>query len=169
MNSTKTHLSVSATGDDLVFLWVVAHSPERCVGDHHLKTHKPPTAGNDAEDTEDVSNSISSNRNSNHHPRSGTAHCSLIWFKMFQTKKTRATTNILVGRYISVSAYMLSDISQYENFCWYWTNWGRIGLLYWFPWRFTIPVQEFFILQNDHVSSWRRSWFRCTEGSCLSD
>lgn len=40
----KTHLSVSATGDDLVFLWVVAHRPEHSVGDHHLKTHKPPTA-----------------------------------------------------------------------------------------------------------------------------
>lgn len=38
----ETNLSVSATGDDLVFLWVVAHRPEQRVGDHSIKTHKPP-------------------------------------------------------------------------------------------------------------------------------
>ena len=48
----KTHLSISATGNDLVFLWVVAHRPQECVGYHHLKTHKSPTGG-DAENPED--------------------------------------------------------------------------------------------------------------------
>lgn len=38
----KTHLSVSATGDDLKFLWMVAHSPEQCVGNHHLTNYESP-------------------------------------------------------------------------------------------------------------------------------
>lgn len=52
-SSHKTHLSVSATGDDLVYVWVVAHRPEQRVGDHHLKTHKPPAAGNLEEKDDD--------------------------------------------------------------------------------------------------------------------
>lgn len=38
----KTHLSISATGDDLKFLWMVAHSPEQGVGNHHLTNYESP-------------------------------------------------------------------------------------------------------------------------------
>lgn len=52
VNIPKTHLSVSATGNDLVFLWMVAHRPEDGVGNHHLKACKSPTGG-DAEEPVD--------------------------------------------------------------------------------------------------------------------
>lgn len=40
--SLDLYLSVSATGDDLVFLRVVTHNTEQGVGQDHLIPHKPP-------------------------------------------------------------------------------------------------------------------------------
>lgn len=48
--SRKTpHLPVRAAGEDLVDVWVVAHSPKQSGGDHHSQTHKTPAGGEESE------------------------------------------------------------------------------------------------------------------------
>lgn len=48
-NRKEPHLSVGATGDDLVNVWVVTHSPKQPGSDHHFETHKTPTEGKEGD------------------------------------------------------------------------------------------------------------------------
>lgn len=49
MFETAPYLSVSATGDYLVFFWMIAHGPEKCVGGYHPKAHKLPERGEEGD------------------------------------------------------------------------------------------------------------------------